>query len=100
MTEAEDWLYGDGFDSTKQQYTKKIEELRALGDPIEQRLHEEQVGIVGIASMREYIEYSGYNEAVKTVIYPYPHTLSSSASHTNTLFHTNKPSNNDCTRNR
>ena len=43
MTEAEDWLYGDGFDSTKQQYTKKIDELRALGDPIELRLHEEQV---------------------------------------------------------
>jgi len=44
MTEAEDWLYGDGFDSTKQQYTKKIDELRALGDPIELRLNEEQVG--------------------------------------------------------
>ena len=44
MTEAENWLYGDGFDSTKQQYAKKIEELRALGDPIEARLTEEQVG--------------------------------------------------------
>ena len=48
MTEAENWLYGDGFDSTKQQYAKKIEELRLLGDPIEARLSEEQVRLYAV----------------------------------------------------
>ena len=42
MTAAEDWLYGDGFDSTKQNYVRRIEDLRKFGDPIENRYNEEQ----------------------------------------------------------
>lgn len=38
MTAAEDWLYGDGFEATKGEYSRKIEELRAVGDPVEERL--------------------------------------------------------------
>jgi heat shock protein 4 len=41
MVQAEDWLYGDGFDSTKQQYIRKLDELRAIGIPIENRVNEE-----------------------------------------------------------
>lgn len=33
----EDWLYGDGEDEKKSVYVTKLEELRARGDPIEQR---------------------------------------------------------------
>ena len=40
MDGAEDWLYNDGFDSTKQMYAKKIDELRAVGNPIEYRYSE------------------------------------------------------------
>jgi heat shock protein 4 len=40
LTEAEDWLYNDGFDSTKQMYIRKIDELKALGNPIEFRASE------------------------------------------------------------
>lgn len=34
LNEAEDWLYGDGFDSTKSNYARKIDELKALGNMI------------------------------------------------------------------
>ena len=40
MDAAEDWLYNDGFDCTKQMYAKKIDELRAVGNPIEYRYSE------------------------------------------------------------
>eukprot|EP00596_Hydrurales_sp_CCMP1899_P006786 CAMPEP_0119049910 /NCGR_PEP_ID=MMETSP1177-20130426/67155_1 /TAXON_ID=2985 /ORGANISM="Ochromonas sp, Strain CCMP1899" /LENGTH=686 /DNA_ID=CAMNT_0007027707 /DNA_START=174 /DNA_END=2231 /DNA_ORIENTATION=- len=42
MNEAEGWLYGAGFDSTKQQYKGKIDGLKVLSDPIESRLSEDQ----------------------------------------------------------
>lgn len=40
LTESEDWLYGDGFDSTKSEYTRKIDTLRVIGDKIEKRFNE------------------------------------------------------------
>ncbi len=55
MTDAEDWLYGDGFDSTKQLYTKKIDELRALSDPIEHRLNEELARQPAIEQLQKQI---------------------------------------------
>jgi len=55
MTEAEDWLYGDGFDSTKQQYAKKIEDLRMLGDPIESRMVEEQARGPAVENLQKQI---------------------------------------------
>jgi hypothetical protein len=42
MNDAEGWLYGAGFDSTKQQYELKIDGLKKLSDPIESRLNEDQ----------------------------------------------------------
>jgi hypothetical protein len=35
---AEDWLYGKGFDVTKQEYVVKIDSLRSVGNLIEARL--------------------------------------------------------------
>jgi len=40
LTESEDWLYGDGFDSTKSEYTRKIDTLRLISDKIEKRYNE------------------------------------------------------------
>lgn len=37
MNDAEEWLYGSGFDSTKQQYERKIDGLKVLSDPIDTR---------------------------------------------------------------
>lgn len=41
LVSAEDWLYGDGFDEVKSAYTKRIDELRSVGNPIENRQIEE-----------------------------------------------------------
>ncbi|CAM9320236.1 unnamed protein product [Ascophyllum nodosum] len=41
LTAAEDWLYSDeGFDSTKSVYSAKLKELTDLGQPVENRLYE------------------------------------------------------------
>ena len=39
---AENWLYEDGFDSTKSLYIKKLDELKAHGNPIERRKWENE----------------------------------------------------------
>jgi len=36
----EDWLYDEGFDATKSVYVKQLNELKKLGDPIENRANE------------------------------------------------------------
>ncbi|KAL4589187.1 hypothetical protein LXL04_002092 [Taraxacum kok-saghyz] len=40
LQETEDWLYEDGEDETKGVYVAKLDELKKLGDPIEQRYKE------------------------------------------------------------
>lgn len=42
LQETEDWLYEDGEDETKGVYVAKLEELKKLGDPIEERFKEEE----------------------------------------------------------
>lgn len=39
---AEDWLYDEGEDVTKSVYSSKLQELKALGAPIEARAREDQ----------------------------------------------------------
>ena len=56
LTDAEDWLYGDGFDSTKQQYTRKIEELRAVGDVMEKRSAEAEGRPAAIEGLKKQME--------------------------------------------
>mmetsp|Transcript_779 Transcript_779/g.1729 ORF Transcript_779/g.1729 Transcript_779/m.1729 type:complete len:240 (-) Transcript_779:196-915(-) len=40
LDSMEDWLYEDGEDETKGVYVQKIGELKAIGDPIEERYNE------------------------------------------------------------
>jgi heat shock 70kDa protein 4 len=56
LTTAEDWLYGDGFDSTKQQYTRKIEELRAVGDLLEKRSTEAENRPAAIEQLKKQLD--------------------------------------------
>lgn len=56
LSSAEDWLYGDGFDSTKQQYTRKIDELRAVGDLMEKRLTEAENRPQAIEGLKKQLE--------------------------------------------
>lgn len=44
---AEDWLYDEGEDVTKSVYVQKLDELKLLGDPIQERYMEEQNRPVG-----------------------------------------------------
>jgi heat shock protein 4 len=56
MNDAEEWLYGDGFDSTKQMYARKIDELREKGDPIETREREDEQRPAAVENLRKQIE--------------------------------------------
>lgn len=42
LTTAEDWLYGEGFDVSKEEYRNELNKLRKIGDPIENRKWEEE----------------------------------------------------------
>ncbi len=56
LTDAEDWLYGDGFESTKGKYTAKLDELYAISNPIEKRLEEETNRPDSVAQLKKQIE--------------------------------------------
>lgn len=68
MTAAEDWLYNEGFESTKGEYTRKIEELRAIGDKIENRSNQVHSRPAAIDSLKKQMELcksfaANYDEA-------------------------------------
>eukprot|EP01039_Chlorochromonas_danica_P008469 gene8469-9335_t len=42
LQDAEDWLYGDGFEAAKSDYITKLGQLQAVGNPIDQRYLEAQ----------------------------------------------------------
>lgn len=56
LNAGEEWLYGDGCDTTKSAYNTKIEELRAVGNPIEGRLAEEAGRQSAVESLRKQID--------------------------------------------
>lgn len=68
MAAAEDWLYNDGYDAAKQQYGRKIDELRLLGDRIEFRFNEDANRSSHVDNLRKQIDNcksfcSTYDEA-------------------------------------
>jgi heat shock protein 4 len=58
LAEAEDWLYGDGFDSTKAMYVRKIDELKAVGGPIEFRCNDAANRPQSVETLRKQLELS------------------------------------------
>jgi hypothetical protein len=56
MNGAEDWLYGDGFDSTIQEYSGKLDGLRAVGNMIESRLWEETNRPSALEALKKQID--------------------------------------------
>jgi len=56
LVAAEDWLYGDGFDEVKSAYTKRIDELRSVGNPIESRQMEESNRPQAISALKTQID--------------------------------------------
>jgi heat shock protein 4 len=56
LTDGEDWLYGDGSEASKSAYAAKIEALKAVGNPIEARLSEENGRASACDSLRKQAE--------------------------------------------
>jgi heat shock protein 4 len=56
LTAAEDWLYGDGFESTKSEYGRKIDELRAVGDKIEFRANQQEQRPAAIEALKKQLD--------------------------------------------
>lgn len=68
MNAAEDWLYGDGFETTKQEYARKIEEVRKVGNPIENRYNQSLNRPSAIDALKKQLELcktfaANYDEA-------------------------------------
>lgn len=55
LTGTEDWLYEDGEDESKQVYTAKLDELKAIGDPIVERFREAEARPAAAAALRAKI---------------------------------------------
>ena len=56
MNQAEEWLYGDGFDSTKEEYIAQLDKLKAISNPVEYRLSEESARPAAINSLKTQID--------------------------------------------
>eukprot|EP01097_Dermamoeba_algensis_P001123 TRINITY_DN1421_c0_g1_i4.p2 TRINITY_DN1421_c0_g1~~TRINITY_DN1421_c0_g1_i4.p2 ORF type:complete len:460 (-),score=168.87 TRINITY_DN1421_c0_g1_i4:203-1582(-) len=62
LTDAEDWLYGDGDDTTKSAYIEKTTDLMKIGNPIESRRKED------IATDEAHAELSALANQYKSVV--------------------------------
>lgn len=56
LDKAEDWLYNEGFESTKSNYIKRLDDLKASGNPIETRYHEETGRPQAADGLKRHIE--------------------------------------------
>lgn len=56
LTDSEDWLYNEGFDSTKQEYIRQLDDLRAAGNIVERRYNETLNRPTAIESLKKQIE--------------------------------------------
>merc|ERR1712196_722204 len=56
LQDTEDWLYGDGFDSVKSEYKKKLDELKVTGDKIEFRFFESENRTSAVDGLKKQIE--------------------------------------------
>eukprot|EP00475_Leptophrys_vorax_P044321 TRINITY_DN8840_c0_g1_i1.p1 TRINITY_DN8840_c0_g1~~TRINITY_DN8840_c0_g1_i1.p1 ORF type:complete len:844 (+),score=72.22 TRINITY_DN8840_c0_g1_i1:85-2616(+) len=68
---TEDWLYEDGENETKGVYTAKLQELKKLGDPIENRLREEETRGPALQSLQYCI--GSFREAALSTNALYDH---------------------------
>ncbi|XP_004500055.1 heat shock 70 kDa protein 16 [Cicer arietinum] len=55
LQETEDWLYEDGDDETEHAYSSKLEDLKKLVDPIENRYKDEEERAQAISNLSKFI---------------------------------------------
>lgn len=56
ITTAEDWLYNEGFDTTKAEYVSQLGKLKAISTPIEYRMTEQAGRPAAIEALKKQIE--------------------------------------------
>jgi len=56
LADSEEWLYGDGFDSVKSMYAKKLDDLKAIGDKIEYRQNESELRDSSVDALKKQVE--------------------------------------------
>jgi len=56
LEKMENWLYEDGYDATKSIYSEKLGELRAMGDPMENRQREAEARPVAMNMLKRTVE--------------------------------------------
>lgn len=59
LQQTEDWLYEEGDDESKAVYVAKLDELKRIGDPIEQRYKEEEARTSAANDLLTYINAIG-----------------------------------------
>jgi len=64
LEEMENWLYEDGYDATKSVYAEKLGELRAMGEPMEEREREAATRPVAMSALKHTVEK--YNNWLNT----------------------------------
>jgi len=64
LEKMENWLYEDGYDATKSVYTDKLGELRAMGDPMDDRQREAAARPVAMSALQRTVER--YNNWLNT----------------------------------
>lgn len=57
LNDAENWLYGDGFDETKSVYQMHLDALKSLGDPIQRREFEHTNRSEAAKAVSQGVEY-------------------------------------------
>lgn len=55
-TTAEDWLYNEGYDATKSQYSKKLDELKSNVQPVEFRFNEHSSRPPAVEALKKQLE--------------------------------------------
>merc|ERR1712157_254557 len=74
LEKAEDWLYGDGYNSTKSAYAEKLTELRKMGDPLETRLYEAENRPSALNTLKGSIEsYNNWLNSTATTDEQFSH---------------------------
>ncbi|KAI9502808.1 adenyl-nucleotide exchange factor sse1 [Coemansia spiralis] len=57
LNSAEDWLYDEGEDTTKDAYVEKLESLKAVGDPVTERYREDKERPKAARELRDVIAH-------------------------------------------
>ncbi|MCB0156439.1 MAG: hypothetical protein KDF65_16700, partial [Anaerolineae bacterium] len=53
LQQEEEWLYGEGANSTKEQYRTKLDALKTVGEPVNNRFRFHDLYVVKIPQMEE-----------------------------------------------